>query len=222
MNSFFDRNYQSPSWYQQKIERRQLLKSAAGASAIAATPTWVLAQAQLQQLATLQQSDPWRTLGAVLEHLFPASSSGPSAQDIHALAYLYQVVTVQPIGVAEQQFITQGVTWLNSYSQSELQKHFVQADTNERETLLRAISQSQAGDNWLSTLINYLLEALLAPPIYGGNPNGIGWHWLEHQAGFPLPKAGDRYYEIPGSQQIQLKIIPSEPVATERKDSRKS
>ena len=43
---------------------------------------------------------------------------------------------------------------------------------------------------------------MLTPPSYGGNPNGIGWQWLEHQAGFPLPPAGKRYYELPGQQAI--------------------
>ena len=53
-------------------------------------------------------------------------------------------------------------------------------------------------------MVGYLFEAMLSPPSYGGNPNGIGWHWLEHQAGFPLPQAGKRYYELPGKQPIVL------------------
>jgi hypothetical protein len=38
---------------------------------------------------------------------------------------------------------------------------------------------------------------MLSPPSYGGNPNGIGWQWLEHKAGFPLPEKGQRYFELP-------------------------
>ena len=72
----------------------------------------------------------------------------------------------------------------------------------EKETILRAISKSRAGENWLSNLVGYIFEAMLSPPSYGGNPDGIGWQWLEHQAGFPLPPMGKRYYELPGQQAI--------------------
>jgi len=68
--------------------------------------------------------------------------------------------------------------------------------------ILRGISQSEAGENWLSTLLSYVFEAMLAPPIYGGNPNGIGEKWLNHQAGFPLPQVGTRYYELPGAYRL--------------------
>lgn len=75
---------------------------------------------------------------------------------------------------------------------------------------MRGISASRAGNNWLNTLINYLYEAMLSPPSYGGNPNGIGWTWLEHQAGFPLPPAGKRYFELPGAHQISIKNLAVE------------
>jgi gluconate 2-dehydrogenase gamma chain len=45
---------------------------------------------------------------------------------------------------------------------------------------------------------------MLSPPAYGGNPNGIGWQWLNHQPGFPLPEKGGRYYEIPSRFTIPV------------------
>ena len=55
---------------------------------------------------------------------------------------------------------------------------------------------------------------MLAPPIYGGNPNGIGWQWLKHKPGFPLPEQGKRYYELSAYAAIKItnideKITPS-------------
>jgi gluconate 2-dehydrogenase gamma chain len=50
------------------------------------------------------------------------------------------------------------------------------------------------GKQWISTILRYILEALLTDPIYGGNPNAIGWKWLDHQPGFPRPPANKRYY----------------------------
>jgi hypothetical protein len=108
----------------------------------------------------------------------------------------------QPTDINEIEFIYNGVGWLNGFSNSQLKQNFVALTFDEKEKTLRAISQSNAGGNWLSNLVSYIFEAMLTPPSYGGNPNGIGWQWLDHQAGFPLPPTGKRYYELPGKQPI--------------------
>ncbi|MCW8833068.1 MAG: gluconate 2-dehydrogenase subunit 3 family protein [Colwellia sp.] len=216
MHSFFDKNYQTPTWFKEKnfkaknLSRRSFLKSAAGASAITALPVFSLTVKDKDILTKLTQTDPWLTLDATLLHLLPESASstehGPSAKDVNALAYLHQVMTVQPTPVDEKEFILKGVGWLNGFSQSQQGKPFVQLSFDEKESVLRGISNSRAGENWLTTLLAYLFEAMLAPPAYGGNPNGIGWQWLEHQAGFPLPKAGQRYFELPPRARAKNEI----------------
>ena len=207
MNSFFDNSYQAPNWLKEKQTRRHFLKSAAGAgagfSAVAALPRYAFASPE--SLATIVKTDPWLTLDVVLNHLLPSSASGPGAREIQATNYLYQTVTNQPIEQAEKAFIVKGVDWLNAYSKQSLAKNFHQLTAAEKETTLQAIASSQAGSNWLNTLLNYIFEAMLSPPIYGGNPNGVGWQWLQHQSGYPLPDLGQRYYEIPGRHQIAVK-----------------
>jgi len=213
-SSFFNKDYKTPqwikekSWYLTKTSRRSLLKSAAGATAIAALPARSFTMAAQNKMLNELTQEPWLTLDATLNHLFPASPSGPSAKDIQALPYLYNIVNIQPTEQAEIEFINKGVGWLNGYSQSQLNKNFIDLTFDEKENMLKAISRSQAGENWLSTLISYIFEAMLSPPSYGGNPNGIGWQWLQHQAGFPLPPVGKRYYELPGQQNISLQEIP--------------
>lgn len=207
MNSFFDKNYQTPSWFKEKnvkaktLSRRTFLKSSVGVSAMVALPVFSLTAKDQERLAQLTQTDPWLTLDVTLMHLLPESISpmlhGPSAKDINALAYLHQVMTVQPTSADEKAFILKGVGWLNGFAQSAQGKPFVQLSFDEKESVLRGISKSRAGENWLTTLLAYLVEAMLSPPAYGGNPNGIGWQWLKHQAGFPLPEVGQRFFELP-------------------------
>ena len=211
MKSFFDKTYRTPLWFKEKgvkekLSRRNFLKSAAGASVIGLNaglvlPAFSLTVKDKDILGALTKTDPWLTLDATLMHLLPESDSskidGPSAKDINALAYLHQVMTVQPTSTDEKEFILKGVGWLNGFSQSQQGKPFVHLSFDEKEKVLRGISNSRAGENWLTTLLAYLFEAMLAPPSYGGNPNSIGWQWLEHQAGFPLPKKGQRYFELP-------------------------
>jgi gluconate 2-dehydrogenase gamma chain len=205
IRSFFDKNYQTPDFLLKKQQnRRSFLKSAAGASAIAAMPVISLKAKQQAQLNELVKTDPWLTLDATINHLLPNSATGPSAVDIKASEYLFQVMTEQPTEQDEKDFILKGVGWLNDYANSQKSKPFAVLDFADKEQLLRGISHSRAGENWLSTLLGYILQAMLAPPSYGGNPNNIGYQWLEHQAGFPIPKEGQRYYELPKRARIDL------------------
>jgi gluconate 2-dehydrogenase gamma chain len=221
LKSFFDKCYQTPLWFKEKalskntlakkVSRRNLLKSAAGATGVMALPAFSLDSRAQITLVELKKTDPWLTLDATLAHLLPTSSTGPGAVDINALEYLYQVMTVQPTSPEEKEFIVKGVGWLNGFANSEYSKEFVHLSFDEKELLLRGISRSRAGENWLNTLLNYIFEAMLAPPSYGGNTDGIGWQWLEHQAGFPLPDAGQRYFELPprGKAKVQ-RIVKNE------------
>jgi gluconate 2-dehydrogenase gamma chain len=211
--SFFDKNYQMPEFIENKKRqaqqgRRRFLKSAAGMGALASLPVLsVSAKAQTslnELLKTLVKTDPWLTLDATLNQLLPSSPTGPSASEIRATAYLYQIMTVQPTEQDEKDFILKGVGWLNGYANSEKSVNFAQLSFADKEQLLRGISQSTAGQHWLNTLLGYIFQAMLSPPSYGGNPDGIGWAWLEHQAGFPLPEKGQRYFELPTRARIDL------------------
>jgi hypothetical protein len=212
--SFFDKNYQTPSWLKQKTSRRNALKSAAGAFAISAMPSIAIGVDASEENKAFQKalsSEPWLTLDSVLQHLLPSSASGPGAKEIQATQYLYNLVYQQPTPKDEIDFVYQGVGWLNGYAQGKAKQNFPQLTNEQKEEMLRAISRSPAGENWLSMLMSNMLEAMLSPPAYGGNPNGIGWQWLEHQAGFPLPKAGQRYYELP--KRIAANLAKAEPLA---------
>ncbi len=210
--SFFDNDYQTPAWFTQKKQqqnsRRHFMKSAAGVGGclgvVTSLPLVSRASSSQTSLNDVIQQDPWLTLEATLNQLLPESATGPSAVDIKAMTYLYQVMTVQPTEQDEKDFIIRGVGWLNAYAKSEKSSHFANLSFNDKEQLLKGISQSTAGQNWLNTLLSYIFQAMLAPPSYGCNPSGIGWQWLAHQPGFPLPKEGQRYFELPRRARIHF------------------
>jgi len=217
-NLFFkERSFIQPNWLKQKISRRQMLKSAAGATAVAAMPSFAFTASDIKQFEQAINTAPWNTLNAVMEHLLPESDSGPSAKNINATFYLHQLVFKQPTAQDEIDFIFKGVGWLNGFTQNKLKQNFIDLLVTEKETMLRQISQSSAGENWLNMMILNIYEAMLSPPAYGGNPDGIGWKWLDHQAGFPLPTAGKRYFELPQRSQSPDKnksIIESKDLLT--------
>lgn len=173
----------------QLFSRRQFLIAGAGGS--------LALLFGIEAAGAQPPTDPWPTLDAVLQHLLPSESDSPGAVEINALAYLRFVVDDPKVDRETREFILQGVTWLEELAQQHDPGGFVALDAAQREQLLRRIAGSDAGENWIATLLTYLLEALLTAPAYGGNPDGIGWRWLEYVPGFPLPGSGTRYMELP-------------------------
>ncbi|HFD31555.1 MAG TPA: gluconate 2-dehydrogenase subunit 3 family protein [Gammaproteobacteria bacterium] len=144
--------------------------------------------------ATLKE--PWLTISVVQEHLFPAEKDSPGAKDIHALEYLQSMITAPDIEAEDRKLIHDGVGWLNDLSKQQYSKQFIELTEDDKEKILRRVEGSNAGSRWLSLLLTYLIEALLSDPVYAGNPKGIGWKWLNHQPGFPLPNKSKMYFKL--------------------------
>jgi gluconate 2-dehydrogenase gamma chain len=60
-------------------------------------------------------------------------------------------------------------------------------NTTEKEALITFIAKEAWGSSWLSIILTYIFEALIADPQYGGNVNESGWKWLNHYPGNPRP-----------------------------------
>lgn len=138
-----------------------------------------------------------KVLDAVQMQLFPDDGNGPSARDLNAISYLeFAMTDPKNINDGDPEFIAKGVGWLEDLSKQNEGVSFTKLSNNQQDEILKQIAKSQAGENWLSLLMYYLAEALMLDPVYGGNPNGIGWQWLEHQPGFPRPVAGKTYRDF--------------------------
>jgi gluconate 2-dehydrogenase gamma chain len=174
----------------QNLQRRSFLfSSAKAATALALAPLFL--QLSACKRGETPSSDlkqhPWSTFAAVHEVLFPADGNGPSAQDIQATHYLQLVVQTKGFDADERRFILEGIDWLDQFQREQKKPPFMTLTVSQRDEVLRAIASSTAGDRWLNVIMSYVLEALLSDPVYGGNPQGIGWQWLQHQPGFPRP-----------------------------------
>lgn len=187
------------------LYRRQLLKLVSILS-VAGVVNSVHAQTSVAEDPVTSSEkalkDPWLSLDAVQNHLFPVSESGLSAKQLKALNYLQRKFERPLADLEEQQFLFQGVGWLNDLSISDYRRRFVALNLAEKEALLQRIVKSRAGENWLSLIIDNLIEALVTDPVYGGNPGGAGWKSVGQIPGFPRPQAQDRYYEL-GYQKRQ-------------------
>ncbi len=183
------------AWQAQPVSRRRFLKGT-GALLSGLMLPWLPGDLAAEPGRNVPADPVWATLAAVQEHLFPDDGQGPGARRIRAAAYLHQAMALPRFPPAERDFLLQGPVWLDDLARERHGVPFPVLDSDRRESLLRDVARSEAGENWLSLVLLYLFEALLTAPVYGGNPDGIGWQWLAHNPGFPLPTAANTYDRI--------------------------
>ncbi len=138
----------------------------------------------------------WETLAALQDHLLPSEPEAPGASEVHATAYLYYTLTAPGAKPVDQAFIRDGLERLDKVIQELGTQAFTALDEAGREATLRRLEQDKDGQHWIAEVLNFLLESLLADPLYGGNPGTIGWRWLAHTPGFPRPPKGKEWYRL--------------------------
>ncbi|RMH62158.1 MAG: gluconate 2-dehydrogenase subunit 3 family protein, partial [Calditrichaeota bacterium] len=124
----------------------------------------------------------------VQDILFPSEPDAPGARDINAAEYLQAVLLDPRMDPEEMDFIINGLNWLEEEALERWEKSYNNMLPLEKEMLIEHVSGLDWGSSWLSTLLLFIFEALLSDPLYGGNPDGIGWKWLGYTPGQPRPK----------------------------------
>lgn len=178
-------------WRGRVLSRRALLMRAAGVVSATLLPWPLLAESAASD--TLDEAARWHVLDQVLRHLLPSEPDTPGAVELKALDYLKFVVNDGNLDGEDRAFLLQGAEWLAHIAKKLTGSMFVELNEVDRERVLRKIEESGPGENWLATLLLYLFEAMLADPVYGGNPDGMAWRWLGHYPGVPRPSEANRY-----------------------------
>lgn len=124
------------------------------------------------------------TLAVLQEDLLPASKQF----GINAPAYMALVLNHPHIQKADKRFIKNAITWLNEEAINVYQTEYAFLEKTKRTALLENIRTKKWGENFLSSILGFFLEALLGDPIYGINNHERGWQWLSHTSGLPRPK----------------------------------
>jgi gluconate 2-dehydrogenase gamma chain len=138
----------------------------------------------------------WQIIAQVQDTLFPPADDVPGASDFGADVYLHNTIENPDADAEDKDFIMRGVGWLDDLTQQLFKKTFLQLTATQQQEIIEQIVKSQAGRNWVSMLLSYILEALLTDPVYGGNKNGQGWKWLQHQPGYPVPPTDKTWEQL--------------------------
>lgn len=187
------------------MQRRDLLKWSFGTLVATTLPRWAYAGSILSaaqsfldkntsgQIKTMDRQQ-WRVLIAVQSHLLPSEADSPGAQDINAANYLHNVLVDPKFDAADRIFVKTGIGEIQRLARQQQEDGFIELQPEVQEKVLRQYEKTSQGSRWLNMILEYLMEALLTDPVYGGNPKGIGWQWLGHTPGSPRPPKHKRYF----------------------------
>ncbi len=145
---------------------------------------------------TVLNKKQFKTVLRIQDILFPKGKNIPSAKDFNAHLYLIWVLSDENILKEDRQYLKDGIRWVEETAQEEYQTDFLNLSKTEQEKLILFISKKNWGENWLSYMLSYIIEAMVSDPIYGFNTNAVGVKWLQHQYGIPRPTKTTKYPEI--------------------------
>jgi len=129
-------------------------------------------------------SDTLKILDEVYIILFPKTSTMPSAKEFGAIEFLVKNINHKSFDDYDKNLVLNGAKDFYSSFPS-----FLEISKEEKSKIIHDIvNTNDYAQTWLSKLIYYGFEALLADPIYGGNKKQIGWSSVNHKIGYPRPK----------------------------------
>ena len=165
--------------------RRTILKGALLAGALSQISFLQSCKTILEKGNDYLTGEQVTILKSILLQLFPDDGNGPSAEDLHTFEYIMWILQDPGADEETKTYIVEGVDWANETAQEIHLTNYVDLDDKQKTVLLEKFTELDYGKDWCSVLVTLIFESLLLDPIYGGNPDGIGWKWLNHKQGFP-------------------------------------
>ncbi len=169
------------------LSRRKLLKGFLAFGVLSQIPVvWSCSNVK-KNISVVFSEMQLKSLQIIQQILFPDDGNGPGAVELKADSYLEWVLLDKRMDADDKKYIYDGFKWVDETAIEDFNKKFLYLNSNQQKQLIKNISQTDWGESWLSEILTYIIEALLADPQYGGNINGIGWQWLHHYPGYPRP-----------------------------------
>jgi len=138
----------------------------------------------------------FKIIRGVQDILFPSEGDGPGALEVNADKYLVWVLNDSLLDPKEKNYVIKYIDQIDKSAKDRYGASFLELSKKEREDHIAFIAKESWGKKWLSRILTLIFEALLLDPIYGGNPNNIGWNWLGHHPGQPRPTKEINYPTI--------------------------
>lgn len=127
---------------------------------------------------------PLDTILIAQEDLFPHAKK----LGVDIRAYLLIILHHTRVTDEDKTFIRNGAQWLNEAAVNQYRLTYPELSAQKRQKILKIVSKERWGENWIQTLLAYIMEATFSDKVYGVNKNENGQKWLNFTPGMPRPK----------------------------------
>ncbi|WP_434638317.1 gluconate 2-dehydrogenase subunit 3 family protein [Sulfurimonas sp. NW7] len=127
---------------------------------------------------------PLQTFTLLHKDLFPQAQH----LGIQTAPYMQKIFHHSRISDADKTFLKNGVKWLNEEAIQSYRQEYTKLSPMQRQSILENITQTEWGESFVYDVMNYMFEAMLGDPVYGGNNKEAGWQWLNFKGGQPRPQ----------------------------------
>ncbi len=127
---------------------------------------------------------PLDTILIAQEDLFPHAKK----LGVDIRAYLLIILHHTRVTDEDKTFIRNGAQWLNEEAVAQYRQTYIQLSADKRQKILKIVSKERWGENWIHTILVYVMEATFSDKVYGVNKNENGQKWLDFTPGMPRPK----------------------------------
>ena len=185
--------------YKWEISRKEFLKSLLVLGVAANIPLLTSCETKEDPEffdCTPLSTEQLKVLQAVQLVLFPKEGNGPSALEVNADKWIVYVLNDSREPQREKDFIVEHLDGLNQLSKETNKASYDLLNIDRQEDLLDLFFEEKAPKRWGSRMLTLIFEALLLDPLYGVNPDNIGWKWLNHNPGVPRPNDKNMYPTI--------------------------
>ena len=137
-----------------------------------------------------------KLFNSVLEFLWPDDGNGPSISEARVSEYILMNISGENFDADQKQYFKDGLRWIDETSVEEFGVNYEKLQAQKVNELFELVASTDWGNSWYSNLISMILEAVLADPVYGSNPEGNSYIWLEHDPGNPRPNENTKYQQL--------------------------
>lgn len=128
--------------------------------------------------------------------LLPNDEYGPGALDVLADRYFIWVLQGHFLYPDDEKALFDGFEHFNSFMKEEGVVDFAEMDRSGQEMVIAEYATNSKGKFWFGKILLLCFEAMFADPVYGCNPDGIGYQWINYTPGAPRPTAQTRFPSI--------------------------
>jgi hypothetical protein len=126
----------------------------------------------------------------------PSAPEQPGQINTGFLHHIFFTLNDSRYNAQKRNFIREGFILFKKRMAKQPVRFYLLPYTNREENLRALIEETYWGEEWLSLVMNLMMESCFLDPHYHVNLSEVGWKWIGHHPGRPRPDKTADYFSL--------------------------